>query len=208
MSRKLFVCLLILMHGIFLFPEVYGKEGSELLQVQPLVIPGAFFRSAMNNLPQIIILPELQTANHPYQGEEKPDGQAEAHPDFAFAHIVVPVAREHGVDWRLVAAVIQAESGFNPRAVSSKGAIGLMQLMPGTAALYQVKASDLYNPRKNVEAGVRHLRMLTNRYDGNLEKVIAAYNSGEGNVDRYQGIPPYQQTRNFVRRVLNQYHTR
>ncbi len=208
MSRKLFVCLLILMHGIFLFPEVYGKEGSELLQVQPLAMPGAFFRSAMSALPQIIIPPELRSANPLFPGEEKPVAEAEASPDFAFAHIVLPVAREHGVDWRLVAAVIQAESGFNPRAISSKGAIGLMQVMPGTAALYQVKASDLYNPRKNVEAGVRHLRMLSDRYNGDLVKVIAAYNSGEGNVDRYQGIPPYQQTRNFVRRVLTQYHAR
>lgn len=207
MNRKLFVCLLMLIHGIFLFPEVYGKEGEILLQVQPLKTPGAFFRSAMSSLTEFIIPLHLRpsTISAQFQVAEV---EATERPDFAYSHIVLPLAKKHGVDWRLVAAVIQAESGFNPRAVSSKGAIGLMQVMPNTAAIYKVKVKDLYNPAKNVEAGVQHLRMLTDRYQGDLEKVIAAYNSGQGKVDLYRGIPPYRQTRNFVRRVLSNYRTR
>jgi soluble lytic murein transglycosylase-like protein len=207
MSRKLFICLLILMSGIFLYSEVYGKEGSRLLKVQPLAVPGAFFRSAMDSLSEIIIPPGLRTENPLETGIVSSRCEPGNQPEFAYSSIVVPLAAKHGVDWRLVAAVIQAESGFNPRALSSRGAVGLMQVMPTTAALYQVKASDLYNPKKNVEAGVRHLRMLSDRYNGDLVKVIAAYNSGEGNVDRYRGIPPYKQTRNFVRRVLNHYQS-
>jgi soluble lytic murein transglycosylase-like protein len=194
----------MLLHGIFLFPEVYGKEGSNLLKVQTLVVPGAFFRSAMASLSEFILPADLKSVEAPRLEEAR----IEADPEFASSHIVLPLARKHGVDWRLVAAVIQAESGFNPRAVSDKGAIGLMQVMPTTAALYNVRATDLYNPKKNVEAGVQHLRMLSDRYKGDLEKVIAAYNSGEGKVDMYRGIPPYKQTRTFVKRVLNNYHAR
>lgn len=208
MNRKLFVCLLILLHGIFLFPEVYGKERGVLLEVQPLKIPGAFFRSAMSSLSEIIIPPELRSKDKSIPSTSDSIMEGVERPDFAYSHIVLPLAKKHGVDWRLVAAVIQAESGFNPRAVSSKGAIGLMQVMPKTAAIYKVKATDLYNPMKNVEAGVRHLRMLTDRYQGDLEKVIAAYNSGQSKVDLYRGIPPYKQTRNFVRKVLNNYRAR
>jgi soluble lytic murein transglycosylase-like protein len=204
MTRKLFVCLLMLMHGFLLFPEVYGREGSKLLKVQHLEIPGAFFRSAMMGLSEIVTLPDL----HPDPSPAEPVSGSATISDFAYSRIVIPLARKHGVDWKLVASVIQAESGFNPRAVSNRGAIGLMQVMPNTAALYEVKESELYNPRKNIEAGVKHLRMLTDRYKGDLEKIIAAYNSGEGNVDRYRGIPPYQQTRNFVRKVLNGYNAR
>ena len=206
MTRKLFVCLLMLMHGFLLFPEVYGRDGSKLLKVQHLEIPGAFFRSAMLGLSEIVTLPDLQQVIPPSAIE--PFSGSDTVSDFAYSRIVIPLARKHGVDWKLVAAVIQAESGFDPRAVSAKGAIGLMQVMPNTAALYEVKESELYNPRKNIEAGVKHLRMLTDRYNGDLEKVIAAYNSGEGKVDLYQGIPPYQQTRSFVRKVLTQYHAR
>ena len=207
MTRKLFVCLLILVHGAFLFPEVYGREGRRLLKAQPLEIPGAFFRSAMMGLSDMVIPPALRSPGFSKSNEE-PDPAITPPSNFAYSRIVIPLARKHGVDWKLVAAVIQAESGFNPRAVSDRGAIGLMQVMPNTAALYEVKESELYNPRKNIEAGVKHLKMLTDRYNGDLEKVIAAYNSGEGNVDRYRGIPPYQQTRNFVRRVMTQYHAR
>jgi soluble lytic murein transglycosylase-like protein len=208
MNRKIFVCLSILLHGIFLFPVVYGKEAEILLNVQPLRVPGAFFRSAMSSLGELIIPLHLRPSTTSAELDVADPVKETERPDFAYSHIVLPLAKKHGVDWRLVAAVIQAESGFNPRAVSSKGAIGLMQVMPNTAAIYKVKARELYNPAKNVEAGVQHLRMLADKYQGDLEKVIAAYNSGQGKVDLYQGIPPYRQTRNFVRRVLSNYHTR
>ena len=106
----------------------------------------------------------------------------------------------------LLRAVIVVESGFNARAVSKKGAVGLMQLMPETARRYG--ASDRYDPRQNVHAGARYLRSLIDRYDQDLELALAAYNAGEDAVDRYGGqIPPYRETRAYVPRVLRVYAT-
>jgi soluble lytic murein transglycosylase-like protein len=124
---------------------------------------------------------------------------------FAYSKFVLPTAAKYGVDWRLVVAVIKAESSFNARARSSRGAVGLMQVMPRTAALYQVKKSELWDPARNLEAGVRHLRMLQDRYDGDLSRTLAAYNSGENAVARYHGVPPYRDTRAFVKKVLQHY---
>jgi soluble lytic murein transglycosylase-like protein len=114
---------------------------------------------------------------------------------------VVSLAKNHEVDWRLVAAVMRAESNFNPRAVSPKGAQGLMQLMPATARLFSV--TDPYYPVQNIDAGVRHLKMLLQRFPGKLDLVLAAYNSGEKTVDRFKGIPPFSETRSYVKKVLH-----
>lgn len=133
------------------------------------------------------------------------DEPVEEEADFSYSQLVLPVAAKYGIDWRLVAAVIRAESGFNARAVSPKGAVGLMQVMPGTAALYGFKPIELYDPAKNVEAGVRHLKMLDDRYSGDVRLILAAYNSGEKSVDHYHGVPPYKATRLFVSRVLQNY---
>jgi soluble lytic murein transglycosylase-like protein len=121
--------------------------------------------------------------------------------DFAYADLVMSLAKKHEVDWKLVAAVMRAESNFNPRAVSPKGAQGLMQLMPGTARLYSV--TDPYDPVQNIDAGVRHLKMLIQRFPGKLDLVLAAYNSGEKTVDRFKGIPPFSETRSYVKKVLH-----
>jgi soluble lytic murein transglycosylase-like protein len=100
----------------------------------------------------------------------------------------------------LVRAVIQAESAFNPRAVSPKGALGLMQLMPATAAEYGV--SDAFNPSENIAAGVKYLRRLLDKYEGRVELALAAYNAGPGAVKRYGGkVPPYRETQNYVARI-------
>jgi len=107
------------------------------------------------------------------------------------------------LDWKLVAAVVAAESNFNPAAISPKGAQGLMQLMPETAELYKV--NDPFNPKENIDAGVRHLKWLIRRYEGKLDLALAAYNAGEKAVDRYGGIPPYQETRQYIKRVLRLY---
>ena len=113
------------------------------------------------------------------------------------------VSSRHSVDADLIRAVIKTESDFNPAARSHKGAIGLMQLMPDTAKLHNV--SDAYNPRENVDGGVRHLRMLLDRYQGNLELSLAAYNAGSAAVEKHQGIPPFAETREYVKRVLRFY---
>jgi soluble lytic murein transglycosylase len=109
----------------------------------------------------------------------------------------------HSVDANLVRAVIKTESDFNAAARSHKGAMGLMQLMPDTARLHNVV--DAYNPGENVEGGVRHLRMLLDRYQGNLELSLAAYNAGSAAVEKHKGIPPFAETQEYVRRVLRFY---
>jgi soluble lytic murein transglycosylase-like protein len=116
---------------------------------------------------------------------------------------IADAARRYGVPDRLVSAVIRAESGFNARAVSRKGAQGLMQLMPSTASILGVRNS--FDPRENIEGGVRHLRGLIDRFPNNLPFAIAAYNAGEKAVTTYHGIPPYPETQEYVSKVMRFY---
>ena len=109
----------------------------------------------------------------------------------------------HDVDESLIKAVIYTESYFNPNATSRKGASGLMQLMPATAEKYGV--NDLYNPRQNIIAGIKHLKYLLSRYPYKLKFALAAYNAGETAVDKYNGIPPYKETQGYVKKVMKHY---
>jgi soluble lytic murein transglycosylase-like protein len=115
-----------------------------------------------------------------------------------FAELIRSEASRQGVDPHLVSAVIRVESAYRPRARSPKGAKGLMQLMPATIKQYGVK--DPFDPKANIEAGVRHLKSLLERFD--LSLALAAYNAGEGAVQRFRGIPPYRETRDYVRKIL------
>jgi hypothetical protein len=118
----------------------------------------------------------------------------------AYDDIIVEHARTNNVRASLVRAVIQVESAFNPWAISDKGAMGLMQLMPATARRFGVK--NTFNPSENVAAGVAYLRQLLDRYDGNEQLALAAYNAGPGAVDKYgQAVPPYRETKNYVVKV-------
>jgi hypothetical protein len=110
------------------------------------------------------------------------------------------ICGRYGVDPSLVHAVIDAESAFNPWAVSPKGAQGLMQLMPRTASALGVR--DAFNPRDNIEGGVRHLRYLLDRYPGNVPLALAAYNAGEGAVEYYGGVPPFPETQQYIQKIL------
>jgi len=118
----------------------------------------------------------------------------------AYDAIIRDAARRHQVDVALVKAVIRAESDFVPQAVSPKGALGLMQLMPATAHRHNVWS--VFEPRQNVEGGVTHLRYLLDRYGGNLRLALAAYNAGEKAVDAHGGVPPYPETWEYLARVM------
>lgn len=115
-------------------------------------------------------------------------------------------ARRHGVEPALVKAVIQVESNFNPEAVSRAGARGLMQLMPGTAAMYQLGLGQLFHPRQNIEAGVKHLAYLKTLFPNSTDLVLAAYNAGENNVLKYNGIPPFPETVDYVQKVKSSHN--
>jgi soluble lytic murein transglycosylase-like protein len=122
-----------------------------------------------------------------------------------FASLINQAAEKYNVDPGLVQAVIKAESNFNPNAVSSAGAQGLMQLMPGTARGLGV--TDSLDPAQNIDGGVHFLSQLLSHYNGNVRLAVAAYNAGPGAVDKYNGVPPYQETQTYVNRVLGYFNS-
>jgi hypothetical protein len=113
---------------------------------------------------------------------------------------IVGLSARHGLDPALVSALVKAESGFEAAARSPKGAVGLMQLMPATAS--RLGVANRYDPVSNLDGGIRYLRWLADRYDDDLPRILAAYNAGEGAVDRYGGVPPYGETRRYVQKIL------
>lgn len=117
-----------------------------------------------------------------------------------FHGIIMEVAERYEVDPDLVRAIIFAESGYNPRATSKKGARGLMQLMPSTAKALGVE--DIYDPQENIDGGVRYFRTLLDRFDGDVQLALAAYNAGSRHVHNYEGVPPFKATRHYIKKVL------
>ncbi len=120
------------------------------------------------------------------------------------ADLISGAAERSRIDPDFLASVIQAESGFNPGAVSPKGALGLMQLMPGTAAWLGI--GNPFNPAENVEAGTKYLRALLDQYGGDAVKALAAYNAGPRRVEQYGGVPPYRETIEYITRIINDYN--
>lgn len=149
-----------------------------------------FYRVVIREMPRISAVPGYRA---PASGYSRADSST-------FDPIIANMSRRFGVEQALVKAVIKAESGFKPNAVSPKGARGLMQLMPGTAQMHGVR--NIHEPMDNIAGGVQHLRKLLDRYRNNVVLALAAYNAGEGWVDQYGGIPPFEETRNYVSRVL------
>lgn len=138
------------------------------------------------------VLPEKRVA-------DLPPNRKEQH----YQSMILAASNRHSVDPALVKAIIMAESNYNPTAISEKGAVGLMQLMPQTAVALGVE--DSFDPEHNINGGVKYLKQLLNHFKGDLELAVAAYNAGIGTVVRYQGIPPYKATRYYVKRVFEYY---
>ncbi len=122
----------------------------------------------------------------------------------SYSHLIKSACDRHGVDPNLVHAIVKVESDFNPFALSKKGAVGLMQLMPRTA--FDMNVRNSYSPDENIEGGVRYLRSLLDRYEGNLTLALAAYNSGETAVQKWGTIPPFPETQNYVQKILRLYN--
>lgn len=135
-----------------------------------------------------------------YHGEESRQALVARRP---FGDLIRVNARRYGIDPILIVAMIEAESSFDPNAISSAGAVGLMQLLPTTAELYT--DDDPFDPTVNVKAGTRYLSGLLEQFDGDIPLALAAYNAGPGNVLKHEGVPPFSETRRYVERVMGRY---
>ena len=159
--------------------------------------------SATVKFGDLITNPTTRVNANLYTAQANSSVQPTLSPKERIKNIVSKVSKKHGVDEKLVNALIKQESGFNPNAKSKVGALGLMQLMPSTAKGLGV--TNPMDPEQNVDGGVRYLKSMLNKYNGNIILALAAYNAGPNAVDRYDGVPPYKETQNYVKSILSNY---
>jgi len=196
--------------------EIVFLNSGRTLSVKSHTVDGEFIVLTLRSGSQVTcdktLIEKIESDEVPYvdlEAAKTEDAPAEAVSQFRpllegspFAEIIASAAEAHGVDPMLVSALIQVESNYRPTARSRKGAMGLMQLMPSTAREYKVR--NPFEPKANIEAGIKHLKTLIDRFGATrLELALAAYNAGPNAVDRFKGIPPYRETRNYVARILS-----
>lgn len=185
--------LLLLFYALPTIAEIFvyqGPNGQKIISDHPIREKGFYLVGQQQNLKNV---GHMLANRHISAGGPR-----------RFEQHIKRASDRYGVDAALIEAVIQVESNFDPYAVSDRGATGLMQLMQDTASQYRV--NNIFNPEENINAGVRHLSYLLQRFRGHLPLVLAAYNAGAGAVDRFRGIPPYPETRRYVNKVLDFHH--
>jgi soluble lytic murein transglycosylase-like protein len=222
MSRRLLTVLLLAFAGVALAPgapagaELVLLQGGDVLKVKAyelgestarLTLPsGGVLTVSLLRIERVLadeIVPSPEPPPPAPPGElALAFAESDAQPETPYGAEILAAARRHGVNPAVVAAVMRVESSYNPKARSHAGARGLMQLMPATAARFGVAPEELYTPERNLEAGVRYLRFLLDRFGNDPVRVFAAYNAGENAVDRHGGVPPYRETRDYVRKVM------
>jgi soluble lytic murein transglycosylase-like protein len=167
----------------------------------------------------VIVLGVTLAANHNDQKVINPQGLKKAHLTFKTEHrlpslsgrkaehlyhmFIIETASHHQIDPALIKAIIMAESGYNPRAISKRGAKGLIQLMPGTAQSLGVE--DTFNPHQNITGGIQYFKQMVNRFNGDIKLALAAYNAGSRNVRNYNGVPPFKATHSYIKKVFKYY---
>jgi len=159
-----------------------------------VMILGVALVSNGNN--QMVMNPASQT-------EQRPRAVSGRKAEHLYHMFIIQTASHHQIDPALIKAIIMAESGYNPRAISKRGAKGLMQLMPGTAQSLGVE--DIFNPHQNITGGVQYFKQMVNRFNGDVKLALAAYNAGSRNVRNYNGVPPFKATHSYIKKVFKYY---
>lgn len=195
--------LVVLAGGSVIKVEEFQRQGDKVLLLLP---SGGRLELPLMRVERVVEDEIDDSANGPWSavGELSIDfHHSHTVPDTPYGGLIYDTAERHGVNPHFVAAVVRAESAFDPFAVSRMGASGLLQLMPATAKRFGLSVDDIFDPERNLDAGVRYMSWLSERFEGDTTLVLAGYNAGEVNVDRYDGVPPFRETQTYIRRVYS-----
>lgn len=193
--------LVVLVGGGVLKVDGFHREGDDMRLLLP---SGGVLSLSMLRIDRIVADEVVETRDEgPWDHATLTIGFSEKQqiPPMPYGELIYDAARRHAINPRLVAAMVETESGFDPYAVSDKGASGLLQLMPATAHRFGLSDGEIFDPERNLDAGVRYIRWLSEHFDQDLPLVLAGYNAGEATVERFGGVPPYRETHNYIRRV-------